>query len=51
MVHTNIPHSSHLQQAHKAKLVDLGLACLARGEWGMVRTITKITSARGWHHV
>jgi hypothetical protein len=50
MVQTNILHSSHPPQAQKAKLVDLGLACLARGEWGMVLDITTIIRARGYQH-
>ena len=35
----------------KSMLVDLGLACLARGQWAMVRTITQLIQARGWRHV
>lgn len=48
MVQINILHSSHLPQAQKAKVVDLGLACLARGEWAMVVAITTIIRARRW---
>jgi hypothetical protein len=50
MVHNNIPHSSHLEQAHKAKLVDLGHVCLTRGEWGMVSAIACLIKWGGWRH-
>jgi hypothetical protein len=51
MLNTRIPYSSHPPQAQKTTLVDLGLACLAHGEWAMVSAITTIIWARGWRHV
>jgi hypothetical protein len=51
MLSTRISHSSQPPQAQKSTLVDLGLACLARGEWAMVSAITTIIWARGWRHV
>jgi hypothetical protein len=50
MLNISIPHSSHPPQAQKTKLVDLGLACLARGEWQMVVAITQLIQWRGWSH-
>jgi hypothetical protein len=34
----------------KERLVNLGLACLARGEWGIVAAITRLIQQRGWRH-
>jgi hypothetical protein len=34
----------------KSRLVDLGLACLARGEWGIVAAITRLIQRRGWRY-
>jgi hypothetical protein len=51
MIATKLTHSSHFPQDQKVKLVDLGVACLARGEWAMVVAITTIIRARRWHRV
>jgi hypothetical protein len=37
-------------QRHKEILVDLGLACLARGEWGMISAITCLVQSGGLAH-
>jgi hypothetical protein len=52
MMETILPQSSHSRQARKAKLVDLGIVFLARGEWewGMIAAITTIIRARGWQN-
>jgi hypothetical protein len=34
----------------KAKLVNLGLYALSRGEWQMVAAITRLIKRRGWMH-
>jgi hypothetical protein len=34
----------------KAALVDLGGYALARGDWLIVKAITRIIEARGWQH-
>jgi hypothetical protein len=50
MLAFNISHPRDSRQ-QKATLVDLGLGCLARGEWTMVAAITRIIRARRWCHV
>jgi hypothetical protein len=42
---TSSARSVYLQ---KAKLVDLGLIALSRGEWRMVAAITRLLQKRGW---
>jgi hypothetical protein len=49
MVHLNIPHPRDPRQ-RKSALMDLNLACLARGEWQMVVAITQLIQRRGWSH-
>ena len=50
MLGFNISHPRDSRQK-KTTLVDLGLACLVRGEWIMVAAITRIILARRWRHV
>jgi hypothetical protein len=49
MVASSIPYFCYGRH-EKARLVDLGLACLARGEWQMVAVITRLIERRGWRH-
>ena len=36
---------------YKSALVNLGACALARCEWAIVRAITHLIQARGWHNV
>jgi hypothetical protein len=41
---------THALTPDKSMLVDLGLACLARGEWAMVLAIDCLIQREGWRH-
>jgi hypothetical protein len=51
MLLVSILHPSHPPQAQKAKLVELGLACLARAEWAMAQAIHTTIRRGGYAHV
>jgi hypothetical protein len=43
--------NAHQSSAHeKSMLVDLGLWCLSRGEWGMAQALTYILRQKGLSH-
>ena len=41
---------THLPTPDKSMLVDLGLACLARGEWQMVMAVTLLLRQEDLRH-
>jgi hypothetical protein len=50
MVHQIIPHPTQSPQAQKVKLINIGLACLARDAWDIVAAITRLIQRREWRH-